>query len=77
MNKPPKQKECEELKNNFDILDNKPWKIKVFVQNYYTKKQAKKLFLCALAFFIYIQLFIKNKTSIFIYNHKFPSLMAT
>lgn len=39
MKKPPKRKECEELKKKYDILDNKSWtKIKVFVQNCYTKK---------------------------------------
>jgi hypothetical protein len=38
--KPPKRKECEELKKlHKDLLENKDWlKIKVFVQNQYVKK---------------------------------------
>lgn len=39
---PPKKKECMEIKQKFSILDNKDWlKIKVFVQNQYSKKKKK------------------------------------
>ncbi|KAF5282708.1 hypothetical protein FQR65_LT02705 [Abscondita terminalis] len=39
--KPPKQRECTELKNKHaELLNNKDWlKIKVFIQNEYTKKK--------------------------------------
>ncbi|KAL1488739.1 hypothetical protein ABEB36_014538 [Hypothenemus hampei] len=40
-NKPPKRHECEKLKEQYtDLLQNKDWlKIKVFIQNRYTKKK--------------------------------------
>ncbi|CAH0550878.1 unnamed protein product [Brassicogethes aeneus] len=39
--KPPRRAECEELKNTYpNLFKNKDWlKIKVFIQNIYTKKQ--------------------------------------
>lgn len=39
--RPPKRLECEELKTNHtEVLANKDWlKIKVFIQNEYTKKK--------------------------------------
>lgn len=42
--KPPKRNECETLiKQHGKLLENKDWlKIKVFIQNLYTNKYAKK-----------------------------------
>ncbi|XP_057672222.1 uncharacterized protein LOC130903878 [Diorhabda carinulata] len=38
--KPPKRFECEDLKTKYEKILNKDWlKIKVFVQNYYTKSR--------------------------------------
>lgn len=56
---PPKQRECSELKEKYpSLLENKDWlKIKVFIQNEYTKKRNDFLVILHftyVVFFVYL-----------------------